>query len=89
MEGTLDIQRDHVGLIEQTLKLLNPGGELVFSNNLRKFKLEAEAFADWDITNITQQTMPKDYERNSKIHQAWVFKKHTGAALAAPDLQAQ
>ncbi|MGC9386174.1 MAG: bifunctional 23S rRNA (guanine(2069)-N(7))-methyltransferase RlmK/23S rRNA (guanine(2445)-N(2))-methyltransferase RlmL, partial [Hydrogenovibrio sp.] len=74
MEGTLDIQRDHVDLIAKTLRLLAPGGHLVFSNNLRKFKLDAAAFADdWAIENITQRTLPKDFARNPKIHQAWVF----------------
>ncbi|QCU90750.1 bifunctional 23S rRNA (guanine(2069)-N(7))-methyltransferase RlmK/23S rRNA (guanine(2445)-N(2))-methyltransferase RlmL [Thiomicrorhabdus sediminis] len=75
MEGVLDIQRDHVALIEQAMKLLNPGGELIFSNNLRKFKLDNEALADLLVDNITQQTMPKDFQRNSKIHQVWVIRK--------------
>lgn len=73
MEGTLDIQRDHVALINQALRLLNPGGQLIFSNNMRKFKLDTEAFTKVTIENITQKTMPKDFQRNSKIHQAWLF----------------
>jgi 23S rRNA (guanine2445-N2)-methyltransferase / 23S rRNA (guanine2069-N7)-methyltransferase len=75
MEGTLDIQRDHVTLVNQALALLNPGGTLVFSNNLRKFKLNSEAFENVNIENITHKTMPKDFQRNSKIHQAWLFTK--------------
>ncbi|WP_321326425.1 bifunctional 23S rRNA (guanine(2069)-N(7))-methyltransferase RlmK/23S rRNA (guanine(2445)-N(2))-methyltransferase RlmL [Thiomicrorhabdus sp.] len=76
MEGTLDIQRDHVALINQTMKLLNPGGTLVFSNNLRKFKLDTEALENLSIENITQKTMPRDFQRNSKIHQAWLISHH-------------
>ena len=75
MEGTLDIQRDHVTLIEQAMCLLNPGGCLVFSNNLRKFKLDREALGEINIEDITRKTMPRDFERNSKIHQAWVLQK--------------
>ncbi|WP_028487173.1 bifunctional 23S rRNA (guanine(2069)-N(7))-methyltransferase RlmK/23S rRNA (guanine(2445)-N(2))-methyltransferase RlmL [Thiomicrorhabdus chilensis] len=75
MEGTLDIQRDHVDLIKQTLTLLKPGGELIFSTNLRKFKLSKAEFEDVEVTDITQKTMPKDFQRNSKIHQAWSFKE--------------
>jgi len=76
MDGTLDIQRDHPVLIEQALKLLSSKGKLVFSNNLRKFKLDKQAFEEtWEIENITQKTMPKDFLRNPKIHQAWVFSK--------------
>ncbi|MDX1796945.1 MAG: bifunctional 23S rRNA (guanine(2069)-N(7))-methyltransferase RlmK/23S rRNA (guanine(2445)-N(2))-methyltransferase RlmL, partial [Hydrogenovibrio sp.] len=76
MEGTLDIQRDHVKLLQDTMCLLADGGKLVFSNNLRKFKLDRSAFeAEWSIEDITQRTMPMDFKRNSKIHQAWLFIK--------------
>ena len=76
MDGTLDIQRDHVWIVQQALSLLTPDGKLMFSNNLRKFKLDESAFeADWQIENITQKTMPKDFARNTKIHQAWVFSR--------------
>ncbi|HIE40734.1 MAG TPA: bifunctional 23S rRNA (guanine(2069)-N(7))-methyltransferase RlmK/23S rRNA (guanine(2445)-N(2))-methyltransferase RlmL, partial [Thiomicrorhabdus sp.] len=71
MDGTLDIQRDHVTLIEQAMCLLNAGGILIFSNNLRKFKLDTDALAELTIENITRKTMPRDFERNTKIHQAW------------------
>jgi 23S rRNA (guanine2445-N2)-methyltransferase / 23S rRNA (guanine2069-N7)-methyltransferase len=33
MEGVLDVQRDHVGMIRRSLKLLRPSGRLVFSTN--------------------------------------------------------
>ena len=75
MDGTLDIQRDHVALIEQSLKLLNPGGTLIFSNNMRKFKLDEAALENCNIENITHKTMPKDFQRNSKIHQAWLISR--------------
>ena len=74
MEGTLDIQRDHVTLIEQAMCLASQNGVLVFSNNLRKFKLDVAALNQFDIENITQKTMPKDFARNSKIHQAWLIR---------------
>jgi len=76
MDGTLDIQRDHVDLIQKTLKLLAKDGKLIFSTNLRKFKLDQAVFgSDYQIENITQRTMPKDYARNMKIHQAWLFSR--------------
>ncbi len=76
MDGTLDIQRDHVNLINQSLALLAEGGKLVFSNNLKKFKLNVAAFEDlWHIENLTQKTLPKDFARNKKIHQVWVFSR--------------
>ncbi len=38
MEGVLDVQRDHVGMIRRSLKLLRPSGRLVFSTNYSRFK---------------------------------------------------
>jgi 23S rRNA G2069 N7-methylase RlmK/C1962 C5-methylase RlmI len=38
MEGTFDVQRDHVGLVTRCLDLLEPGGELFFSTNKRRFQ---------------------------------------------------
>lgn len=76
MTGTLDIQRDHVELLKMTFKLLSDDGKLIFSNNLRKFKLYKEAFSDdWEINDITQETLPKDFQRNQKIHQVWMFSR--------------
>ncbi|MEO8164521.1 MAG: class I SAM-dependent methyltransferase, partial [Betaproteobacteria bacterium] len=39
MQGVLDVHRDHVALIRDCLFLLVPGGTLLFSTNLRSFKL--------------------------------------------------
>ena len=41
MEGILDIQRDHVELINDCMNLLSPGGVLYFSTNFTKFALDA------------------------------------------------
>lgn len=76
MDGTLDIQRDHVDLIRKTLKLLTPQGKLVFSTNLRRFKLDLDSLAfDGEVENWTKATLPKDFARNPKIHQVWCFSK--------------
>ncbi|WP_303904769.1 bifunctional 23S rRNA (guanine(2069)-N(7))-methyltransferase RlmK/23S rRNA (guanine(2445)-N(2))-methyltransferase RlmL [Thiohalomonas denitrificans] len=71
MEGTLDIQRDHVALIRDAIRLLCPGGELVFSNNFRKFRLDTDALADLDMEDITRSTIPEDFRRRPDIHRCW------------------
>ncbi|MEK7816426.1 MAG: bifunctional 23S rRNA (guanine(2069)-N(7))-methyltransferase RlmK/23S rRNA (guanine(2445)-N(2))-methyltransferase RlmL, partial [Pseudomonadota bacterium] len=71
MEDTLDVQRDHVGLIRDACALLAPGGVLIFSTNLRKFKLDREALAGLKIDDITRRTIPPDFERNPRIHQCF------------------
>jgi 23S rRNA (guanine2445-N2)-methyltransferase / 23S rRNA (guanine2069-N7)-methyltransferase len=74
MEGVLDVQRDHVGMIRRSLKLLRPGGRLVFSTNYTRFKLDTEALADLAIEDITAKTIPKDFERHAGIHRCFVVR---------------
>ena len=62
------MQRDHVELIRSTLLRLAPGGLLVFSNNFRKFRLDAEALKDMQIRDITKGTVPFDFARDAKVH---------------------
>ncbi len=74
MTGTFDVQRDHVLLLRQALRLLDDDGVLLFSNNLRKFKLDREALADLDIEDLTAATIPRDFARNPRIHNCWRIK---------------
>ena len=48
MEGVLDVQRDHVGMIRRSLKLLRPAGRLVFSTNYTRFKLDSRDAARFE-----------------------------------------
>ncbi len=75
MAKTLDIQRDHVRLITAVMRLLSDDGLLIFSNNLRRFQLDQEAFADWDVTDISARTLPRDFARNPRIHQCWTLRR--------------
>ncbi|WP_339064538.1 bifunctional 23S rRNA (guanine(2069)-N(7))-methyltransferase RlmK/23S rRNA (guanine(2445)-N(2))-methyltransferase RlmL [Teredinibacter turnerae] len=75
MEGVLDVQRDHVALIERCMDLLNPGGCLYFSNNLRSFKLDESALCRYQIANISAQTLDPDFQHNPKIHQCWEIRQ--------------
>jgi 23S rRNA (guanine2445-N2)-methyltransferase / 23S rRNA (guanine2069-N7)-methyltransferase len=74
MEGVLDVQRDHVGMIRRSLKLLRPGGRLVFSTNYTRFKLDAAALADLAIEDISVATIPMDFQRHARIHQCYVLR---------------
>jgi 23S rRNA (guanine2445-N2)-methyltransferase / 23S rRNA (guanine2069-N7)-methyltransferase len=74
MEGVLDVQRDHVGMIRRSLRLLRPGGRLVFSTNFTRFKLDAEALADLAIQDLSEQTIPKDFARHARIHRCFVVR---------------
>ncbi len=75
MAGTLDIQRDHVGLIEQCLNWLAPVGTLFFSTNLRRFKLDADALKDLEIVDRSRETLPEDFKRDARIHQCFEIRR--------------
>jgi 23S rRNA (guanine2445-N2)-methyltransferase / 23S rRNA (guanine2069-N7)-methyltransferase len=74
MDGVLDVQRDYVGMIRRSMKLLRPGGRLVFSTNFTRFKFDFEALAELAVTDISAETIPKDFERNAKIHHCYLVQ---------------
>ena len=62
MKDILDIQRDHVALINDCLRLLSSGGKIYFSTNYRKFVLDDKSLNSSRIEDITRQTTPFDFE---------------------------
>jgi 23S rRNA (guanine2445-N2)-methyltransferase / 23S rRNA (guanine2069-N7)-methyltransferase len=68
METVLDIQRDHAGLIEQTMRCLAKDGVLIFSCNFRKFKLDPAVTDRYRVTDLTDWSIPRDFQRPAKIH---------------------
>jgi 23S rRNA (cytosine1962-C5)-methyltransferase len=74
MTDVLDIQRDHARLVANARTLLAAGGELLFSTNLRSFRLDAQLAADRACTDITAHTLPEDF-RDRRIHQAFRIGK--------------
>ena len=70
METTLDIQRDHVSLIESTLRHLRSGGVLLFSTNAGGFSMEFER-EGWWVNEITRKTLPLDFHDAKTHHRAW------------------
>jgi 23S rRNA (guanine2445-N2)-methyltransferase / 23S rRNA (guanine2069-N7)-methyltransferase len=74
METSFDVQRDHTALIRDTVRLLSPEGVLIFSNNLRSFKLDQESLSDLAIEDITHDTIPEDFARNPRIHHCWTIR---------------
>jgi 23S rRNA (guanine2445-N2)-methyltransferase / 23S rRNA (guanine2069-N7)-methyltransferase len=76
MEGTFDIQRDHVSILRRVSEMLAPQGILIFSNNLRSFKMAAEQLPDLKIKEISDRTLPLDFERNPRIHNCWQIERN-------------
>jgi len=71
MEGVLDVDRDHPALIDGCARLLAPGGLIVFSTNSQRFRLDETLPERYDVRDISRQTLPKDFERNLRIHRCF------------------
>jgi 23S rRNA (guanine2445-N2)-methyltransferase / 23S rRNA (guanine2069-N7)-methyltransferase len=76
MEGVLDIQRDHMRLIEHCMRRLATGGLLVFACNAQRFRLDDEAARRWSVADISAQTLPFDFARNPRIHRCFEISEH-------------
>ncbi|SFB79115.1 23S rRNA (guanine2445-N2)-methyltransferase / 23S rRNA (guanine2069-N7)-methyltransferase [Marinospirillum celere] len=74
MKGVLDIQRDQVELVDLAMRRLSSDGLLIFSNNLRGFKISPELESNYEVRNITRQTLDPDFERNQRIHQCFEIR---------------
>jgi 23S rRNA (guanine2445-N2)-methyltransferase / 23S rRNA (guanine2069-N7)-methyltransferase len=75
MARSLDVQRDHVRLILDTARLLDEDGLLIFSNNLRRFRMDREALHGLEIEDLTARTIPRDFARNPRIHNCWMIRR--------------
>lgn len=70
--GDFDIQASHVRLLQAAMARLAPGGVLYFSNNFRRFRLDADAIAAFArCEDISPATIPPDFVRNPRIHRTW------------------
>lgn len=71
MRQTLDVQRDHVRLIRQTMRLIKADGILIFSNHARRFRMDSDSLHELKVEDISAQTLPRDFQRSPRIHGCW------------------
>src|SRR5579871_1627502 len=71
MVDILDIQRDHVELLNKTLQCMKKEAVMYFSNNLRSFQLDADKIEASSIKDITKATTPFDFQ--GKLFR-WCYK---------------
>lgn len=67
----LEIQRDHVEMLNDILYALSPNGVIYFSTNYTKFVIEKEKINATEIRDITKATTPFDFEGRLK---RWCYK---------------
>ena len=74
MENFLDIQKDHVELIDDCMNALSSNGILFFSTNYTKFQIDSDKINASEIKDITRQTTPFDFAGKLK-RQCFRIKK--------------
>jgi 23S rRNA (guanine2445-N2)-methyltransferase / 23S rRNA (guanine2069-N7)-methyltransferase len=70
-DTVLDIQRDQIELLHLAMARLAAAGKLLFVTNLRRFKLAPELSEAYAVREVSAASIPPDFERNQRIHQAW------------------
>ncbi len=71
MKDFLDIQRDHVELLNDVLAATTIGGTIYFSTNFTRFVMDAENIRATEIKDITRATTPFDFEGKLK---RWCYR---------------
>lgn len=75
-ETDLDLQRDHVALLQAVLRLVPAGGVVWFSTNNRRFRLDEAAFAGAVAEDVSEWSIPPDF-RDRRIHRCFRLLRPT------------
>jgi len=71
-----DVQAEHVRLLRAAVARLARDGVLYFSNNYRRFRLDADSIAQFArCEDISAQTIPLDFARDPRIHRCWQMRR--------------
>src|SRR5690606_39454777 len=62
------VQRDHAELVRAIMKRLEPGGVLYFSNNFRKFELDAFVRKWYQVEDLTRWSTDRKSTRLNSSH---------------------
>ena len=73
MRREFDIQRDHAWLLKRCAERLRPGGEILFTTNLREFDLYATELKGWSMEDLTDEATPLDFQNRPRL-KIWSFK---------------
>ncbi len=65
-----DVNKDHIRLLENVIKVMDQGGIVFFSTNHQKFKSRLRRLDVAQMMELTPKSIPEDY-RNRQIHRCW------------------
>ncbi|MCL2789299.1 MAG: bifunctional 23S rRNA (guanine(2069)-N(7))-methyltransferase RlmK/23S rRNA (guanine(2445)-N(2))-methyltransferase RlmL [Desulfobulbus sp.] len=83
---TFEVQNDHPALLRLAMQRLAKDGILLFSSNFRTFTLEASLARDFAVREISDETIPFDFQRNRRIHRCWEFRHHPQPLATGQDM---
>jgi 23S rRNA (guanine2445-N2)-methyltransferase / 23S rRNA (guanine2069-N7)-methyltransferase len=84
MSGVLDTQRDHAAIIGECMRLLAPGGLLIFSTNAQRFRLDEAVTERWEVADTSAATIPFDFKRNERIHRCFELRARAARGSDQP-----
>ena len=86
METSFDVKRDQVALLSNLTRHLKDGGEVIFCTNFRGFVID-ETIKDYgfEIENISESTLPRDFARDKKIHTCYRLKFKKANMVKTPE----
>lgn len=86
METSFDVKRDQVALLSNLTRHLKDGGEVIFCTNFRGFVID-ESIKDYgfEIENISESTLPRDFARDKKIHTCYRLKFTKAYMVKTPE----
>ncbi len=88
MRQSFDVRRDHARLLGNLTNLLEDGGSVIFCTNSRSFKIDEESLKGfgYEVLDISSDTLPEDFKRDSKIHSCFElsFKKENRTSNPEP-----
>lgn len=74
MARGFEIQRDQRELLTLALRLIEPGGTLIFSTNFGPFELDPAPFGGREPAELTPHSLPEDF-KGKRPHRAWRFDR--------------
>ena len=74
MRDIFDVQKAHPELVRLAMDRLRKDGVLYFSNNFRKFQFDPELEELFDVKEISNSTIDKDFHRRASIHRSWMIR---------------
>ena len=69
-----DLQHEHARLIRACMARLTPGGVLLFSNNFRRFRMDSGLIEEFDVRELSRESLDPDFARNPRIHTLWELR---------------